>query len=297
MIANPSSRRDHVRLEEFLTRLRAAQIDIVPMHESEPTAMRRFIQRTASDYSLAVVAGGDGTLHRAVGALRGTELPVGVLPLGTANDFARGLELPFDPGGAADVIVAGVRTSVDLGLANETPFLNAVQLGLGVAVTRRLSTAVKSRWGVLGYARSVVVALASLEAFRIEVRAEGVHEWLYAVHVTIGNGRYYGGGMAVAPNAELDDGRLQLFSIEPAPMRRLARLLPALARGRQGEHHGVFACSGSWLYVDTARPMPFTVDGELSGRTPLRLGVLRRALDVFVPERWESARLERMGGA
>jgi diacylglycerol kinase family enzyme len=104
------------------------------------------------------------------------------------------------------------------------------------------------------------------------------------VHVAVGNGRHYGGGMTVREDARIDDGQLHVFSLEVSSVWRLLRLLPALRRGDHGSWHEVMTAEGQEVEVRTRRRRSVNTDGEITTRTPVRIRILHGALRVFVPE-------------
>jgi diacylglycerol kinase (ATP) len=241
------------------------------------------IRCTAATVDLVVLGGGDGTLSSAAPALIETGLPLGILPLGTANDLARTLGLPLEIAGAAQVIVDGNLRRIDLGEVNGMPFFNVASLGLSVTLTRELTHDVKQRWGRLGYAIATVRALSQARPFRAEIRTgDTVHE-VRTLQIAVGNGRYYGGGLAVAEGAEIDDGCLNLYSLEFQHLWKLALVYPAFRKGRHGLWKDVRAVRCREVEVRTARPKAINTDGELKTQTPARFRILRKAVSVFVP--------------
>lgn len=231
-----------------------------------------------------VIGGGDGTLNAAAPALLDTGLPLGILPLGTANDLARTLGLPLDPVAAAQVIAAGRTRRIDLGLVNGHPFFNIASIGLSVAVTSELTAARKRRWGRLAYVVAAVQALARARPFSAVIARDGsLPERVRTVQIAVGNGRYYGGGMAVWEGARIDDGCLDLYSLEVEGLWRLVLMALALRAGRQHRWRGVRASCGGALEVRTRRPRRVSADGEIVATTPARFALLPGAVQVFAP--------------
>jgi diacylglycerol kinase (ATP) len=170
-----------------------------------------------------------------------------------------------------------------VGEANKQPFLNVASVGLGVDLTRALTRDSKRRWGILGYAIAGLRVLRRLRPFTAFIEHGGRTTVSCTVHLAIGNGRHYGGGMVVHHGARLDDGRLHAFSLEVDHWWRLLLLLPSL---RKGTHHAwaeVSTMAGEELAVRTRRPRSVNLDGEIRTKTPVTVRVLRGALLVFVP--------------
>jgi diacylglycerol kinase family enzyme len=154
---------------------------------------------------LVVLGGGDGTISASVGGLIGTKAVLGVLPLGTANDFARTLEIPNDLDGACEAIANGQVVDVDLGIADDHYFVNVASLGMSVAVTHALTPGLKRRSGSLAYPwRPCVPTAATSRSTAVLEFPAGDHPIVSvdrALQVAVGNGRYYGGGNVLSPDA------------------------------------------------------------------------------------------------
>ncbi|MGE0416094.1 MAG: lipid kinase [Acetobacteraceae bacterium] len=281
LLINPSSRRGAEAAPAVFAALTHAGIGL--MTAPGKAGIADAIRAHADQVDCVIVGGGDGTLNAAAKAVIETGLPLGVIPLGTANDFARTLGIPLDPRAAAAVIAAGHTTPVDVGDVNGHAFLNVASIGFGVDLTRALTRDSKRRWGALGYAVAGLRALGRLQPFTAEIEHGGHVDVTRTVHLAIGNGRHYGGGMVVAEQARLDDGQLHAFSLEVDHWWGLLRLLPAL---RSGTHHAwseVKTLAGESLLVRTSRPRSVNTDGEITTKTPALFRVRPAAMRVFVP--------------
>lgn len=237
-----------------------------------------------TDCDLVVVAGGDGTLNGVAGALLDAGKPVGVLPLGTANDLARTLGLPFEPQAAAEVIAAGRTRRIDVGLANDRPFFNVASLGLAAKLAQSLGEGAKHRFGRFSYVLAAIRVLAGARTFRTAIAADGEAVRTRSYQIAVGNGRYYGGGAAVADDAQIDSGRLTLYSLEPGSLWKVVLLAPLFRRGRHVRWREVRTASARTVEIRTPAPMPVNLDGELATETPLTLTVRPKALEVFAPD-------------
>ncbi len=241
------------------------------------------IREAAGEVGAVIVGGGDGTLNAALPGLLGTGLPLGILPLGTANDLARTLGIPEDLGEAARIIATGRRRRIDAADANGVPFFNVASIGFGVDITRALTHDSKNRWGVLGYAVAALRALRRTRHFAVEIEEGGRVQRGRTLHLAVGNGRHYGGGMTVSETAAIDDGRLDVYSLEVRALWRLLTLLPAIRHGRHGRWREVRTFTGTDITVRTRRARSVDTDGEITTRTPVRFRVLPGAVDVFAP--------------
>jgi diacylglycerol kinase (ATP) len=238
---------------------------------------------------VVVVLGGDGSLHAVVEALHAAgrlgDVTVGLVPLGTGNDFAATLGLPDDPAQAAAVIVDGRRRRVDLLLDEEQRVVvNAAHIGIGAEATAAAAPW-KKALGPPGYAIGAVLSAFSTPGARLEVRVDGeaVLPRSPIIQVAVGNGRYVGGGTALLPDADPFDGRLDLAVSYAAP---LARRLAYAWHLRRGEHHrsdDVVYRQGIHVSV-RGDALRCTSDGELSGPSPIHSWRIEPgALRVFVP--------------
>ena len=230
-----------------------------------------------------VVAGGDGTLNAAAPGLMAAELPFGIVPLGTANDLARTLAIPSDPVAAAEVILQGRRRALDLGDVNGRPFFNVASIGLSAQLARTLTRNEKQRWGRLGYATAGARVLARARPFHARITHGGAVDEVHTLQIAVGNGRHYGGGNVVAADAAVDDGRLDLYSLEFASTLKLALMLRAFRRGVHGAWPEVRTLRGAAFTVTTRRPRSVNADGELITKTPAHFRVHPAALEVFAP--------------
>ena len=240
---------------------------------------------------LVIIGGGDGTLNAAAEALVEARLPLGVLPLGTANDLARTLEIPADPIAASRVIADGETHCIDVGRVNGKHFFNVASLGLSVHVARELGVEVKRRWGVLGYPLTVWRALGQHQWFRAEIRCNGQRARVRSIQISIGNGRHYGGGMTIAADAQIDDGMLDVVNVAPQGLLELIVNLPAF---RWGRHDRAPRMVRHWrcceIEIRTAQPMPINTDGEVTTQTPATIVVVPKAIEVHVPQSFLASR-------
>jgi diacylglycerol kinase (ATP) len=255
------------------------------LHRSYDTAsaLPDLIRSVADQVGRVVIGGGDGTLNAAAPGLLATGLPLGIIPLGTANDLARTLGLPLDPVEAARVVAAGRTRRIDLGEVNGHPFFNVASIGFGVDLARALTRDSKRRFGPFGYAVAAVRALRRLRPFRAEIVHGDAREVSRTVHVAVGNGRHYGAGMIIAEHARIDDGQLDVYSLEVDSVWRLLLMLPALRSGRHRAWSEIRTLAGEEIEIRTRHPRSVNTDGEITTRTPARFRVLRDALEVYAP--------------
>ncbi len=230
-----------------------------------------------------VVAGGDGSLHAVIAALHESDdldgPTIGLIPLGTGNDFARGLQLPLDPVAAARVVGHGRRSQVDLLVDDEDGVVvNAVHAGIGADAGREAKPW-KARLGKLGYVVGAVIAGFKSEGHKVRVVADGsvlADGSRRVLQVGIGNGSFVGGGTPLMPDADPTDGRADV--VVSFSVRRRNRLLYAvhLKRGTHDERHDVKTRRATQVAI-SGESFWCNADGELTGPFRSRRWELRTA--------------------
>jgi YegS/Rv2252/BmrU family lipid kinase len=247
-------------------------------------ALAAAIRRHADTVDMVVIGGGDGTLNAALPAIVDTGLPLGILPLGTANDLARTLGIAAEVDTAVTVIAAGRTREIDIGEVNGVPFFNVASLGLSERIARELSQDAKQKLGVLGYVLATIRTLVYVRPFAAAIVLDGTVRRVRSIQIAVGNGRYYGGGLTIAETADIDDGSLDLYSIETDRWWKLAAIYPAFRQGRLESWNEIRTATCTEVEIRTRRPRPVNTDGEITTRTPARFRVLPRAVTVFAPE-------------
>jgi YegS/Rv2252/BmrU family lipid kinase len=303
VVVNTGSRRGAAAYAEVLESLEAEGVpvrsaDAVDHGSRLPESVGRAV---ADGHDLVIVGGGDGTIGCAAGILAGTDATLGVLPLGTANDFARTLEVPPDPAAACAALAHGDVVDVDLGRVDGRAFLNVASVGLSVGVAEALTPRLKRRLGPLAY------PVATLRAYRrhrpFTARLEfphGDHEPLELddlLQVAVGNGRHYGGGNTVAPNAGIDDHTLDVYAIVRGRLREHVSIARLLKDGSFIDHDRVHHVTTRAVRLVTDPVLPVNLDGEVATTTPSLIEVERNALHVVVPGHSRAATLDGIRAA
>jgi YegS/Rv2252/BmrU family lipid kinase len=283
LLVNRHARQGQQRLLEAIHCLETLGFYLIQESTENPKHLGDVIRRYQKEIDLLIVGGGDGTLNAAVDAIVDTQLPLGILPLGTANDLARTLGIPNSLPEACQIISAGHLRRIDLGWVNGKYFFNVASLGLSVNITQQLTREVKRRWGIFAYAATALQVIWKSRPFRAEIRTKDQSFRVKTVQIAVGNGRYYGGGMAVFHDATIDDQRLDLYSLEISHWWQIIPLLPAMRQGRHIHWRGVRAIQGQELEVYTRKPYPINTDGEITTCTPAVFRVMPRAIGVLVP--------------
>ncbi|MFK0730988.1 MAG: lipid kinase [Gloeotrichia echinulata GP01] len=283
LLINRHARQGQKRLREAIDCLENLGIDLIEESTENAKHLREVILQYQHEVDLVIIGGGDGTLNAAVDALVTTELPLGILPLGTANDLARTLKIPNSLVEACKIIANGEQRRIDLGWVNGKYFFNVASLGLSVKITQRLTKEVKRRWGIFAYLATALRVIWEARPFSAEIRVNGESIHGRTVQIAVGNGRYYGGGMAVVHDATIDDQRLDVYSLEIEHWWQIIPLLPALRQGRHINRRQVRFLQGQEIEVYTRKERPINTDGEITTHTPAHFRVIPQALAVFVP--------------
>lgn len=246
-----------------------------------------------SGVELVVAAGGDGTLNEVLNGLAEdfSRTRLGLLPLGTGNDFARSIGVPADVNGALGILAAGRTRRLDVASAMIAGsrengglryFLNMSAGGFSGEVSEKADLA-KERWGPLAYLRSAIGVLPELKGFRAVLTLNGAERLeLETYNVVVSNARFVAAGIPVAPDAILDDGLLDVMIAPEASLGQLAVLLPQVLLGRHADSELLIFRRATRVEIESDPPMTFNVDGEICGTDPARFEVLPRALEVVV---------------
>ena len=283
LLVNQHSRKGQKLLSQAIVELQALGFELVVESTNHAGELSDTIRRYENRVELVIIGGGDGTLNSAIEGLIDTKLPLGILPMGTANDLARTLGIPTDLSAACQLISSGKIRFIDLGWVNGQYFFNVASLGLSVQITQRLTKDIKQRWGVLAYAFTALQTLWSARSFRAEIRVNNQSFHVKTIQIAIGNGRYYGGGMTVAEDATIDDKRLDLYSLETKNWWEIIALLPAMRQGNHTSWPNVRALHGQEFEVNTSKRRPINTDGEITTHTPAKFRVIPKALAVIAP--------------
>jgi YegS/Rv2252/BmrU family lipid kinase len=264
---------------------------------SDPSRLSETVREAVLEgYDPIILGGGDGSVSSTVDFLAHHDATMGLLPLGTANDFARTLGIPSHLEEACETIAHGKVVDVDLGLAGDNYYVNVASVGLGVEVTRSLSPRLKKRIGPLAYPVAAIRSFFKHEPFSARLtfpdRDHEPAEYDRLLQVAVGNGRFYGGGMVVAPEAGIDDRELDIYAIRLGRSRDLLGVVRYLKSGDFVKSECVDHFVTRRVRLETEPELSINVDGELVARTPEEFSIASNALHVIVPETSTAARLD-----
>ncbi|MEC3910441.1 diacylglycerol kinase family protein [Sphingobium sp. CR2-8] len=286
LVVNAHSRRGQDVFAEAKEKLEAAGVRLIAAHAVEdPEQMAATVRdAVASGAPMVIVGGGDGSMSGTVDELVGKDCVFGVLPLGTANSFARTLGLPLDLDGAVQAIAKGRRRRVDLGMIDNDYFVNAASLGLSPMIGRTVPHKLKRYLGRVGYLMWAVKCSVGFRAFRLTID-DGVKERrMWSTEVRILNGPYHG-GVELSDHADVDTGEIVVQAVVGRSKPRLAwdwyaKFVKLRDRDAHTEEY-----HGTTFRIDTVPRQRISIDGEVLAKTPVTVKIAAGAVEVAVPGR------------
>ena len=234
--------------------------------------------RNAGDIAGVVIGGGDGSISAALPAILERGFPIGVLPLGTANDFARSIGVA-DLQVACDAIASGNTRSVDLATANGRPFLNVVAIGLPAQAARELTTKRKRRFGMFAAVAAAPSIARRRHTFTLNAGIDNQTLTARCEAVLVSVGRYVG-GVPVAYE-DIEDGKLHLTACRVLTLREALFLAVSIIRHALLEDDQIIERSGTSIVLETREPLDVAIDGDVCAKTPITVAILPKALLVF----------------
>ena len=290
LVASPHAGNEH-KLAQAKRLMAARGLEVVAeIAVDELHRLPDLLRRNGSRSPIVVAAGGDGTVGAVANAVITTPAVLGILPLGTSNDFARSISIPIHLDKAVRLLARGQVSRHDAGKLTrdgQPPryFVHAAATGLNVQFARFATRAdLRARFGRLTYAVAMAIAMKERPVFRCEVEAEGRTELLSLVHLSVINAPVFGGFLDLKlPGANLDDRALDVIMVEHLPIRRLLRsaLYPIFRVRRR--IRGFRTLQVSRLRVRTREPMDVTLDGEIAGTIPGTFEIVPGGLRVVAP--------------
>jgi len=239
---------------------------------------------------LLVAAGGDGTLHEVVNGLVGHfgETRMGLLPLGTGNDFARSIGVPENLEDALGLLQRGRAAQIDVVRITGSHVRHMINVsggGFTAKVNEMMTDDLKDTWGPLCYARSFVAALPELEGFHTEIVLDDAERLeVAAYNIIVANARYVANGIPIAPRARLDDGLADLIVLPVKSLSQLALLAPATLLGKHLDNDQIIFRRARKISLHSDPPMRFNADGEIFGEGAMTFEVLPGAIEFVIGE-------------
>lgn len=291
IIANPHAgsgraRTTAMKAEQALCNLGVLTTLHLPQSLSELQSLTKSVPVEGG--SVVLACGGDGTIHQILQMTIANDLTLGIIPAGTGNDIARNIGIPLKMGDSYFNSLAGLIhenhfDKVDASLITRGDAshwsLGVISAGFDSSVNERANR-IKFGHGTLRYVSSLLAELVPFKLHNFTVEMDGISHSDPALLIAIGNGRGYGGGMRICPDANMTDGLLDVTWVGKAPRRTVLRLFPRIYSGRHVEHELVNAFKVQELSI-TSHESVIYADGERIGPPPVRVTVMPRAAKVL----------------
>ena len=284
LIVNAHSRKGQDLFEQARDKLEEAGISLIAAHAvKDPSLLNDTVRKAVREGApMVIVGGGDGSLSGTVDDVVDKDCVFAVLPLGTANSFARSVGLPLDLDGAVEAIATGRRRRIDLGMINGDYFMNAAALGLSPMIGETVPHKLKRYLGRIGYLVWAIWCLFKFHPFRLIVDDGTKERRVWATEVRIFNGRFHG-GVELTESTDVDSGDIVIQAVTGRSIWRLAWDWYAKALKLSSRDETTEEFRGKKLRLDTRPRHRISIDGEILARTPVTVAVAQRAIEVVVP--------------
>ncbi len=283
MIVNARSRKGQNLFEQACAAMKGLPFPVDAHAVHDPADLEATMDRAlAKTPDLMILGGGDGTISGLVDKLVGSDTALAVLPLGTANSFARTLGVPLDISGAVAVIAGGQFKRIDLGMIDDDYFANGAAIGIAPQIARTIPHSLKKYLGRAGYLGWAAWEFLHFKPFMLIVGEGATERRIAAVEVRISNGPYHG-GTALNDKAAVDNGVIVVQAVTGHVKRRLVKNWAATVLRLDARHETTEEFIGTRLRIRTEPPLPISVDGEILAMTPVTARVAPGIIEVMVP--------------
>lgn len=283
MIVNTRSRTGQAQYEAACRAMEGLPFPVDGHAVKDPDRLEDAVRSAlAKQPDLVILGGGDGTISSLVDLLVGQDVILGVLPLGTANSFARTLGIPLDIPGAVEVLRTGAPKRIDLGMIDGDYFANCAALGISPQIARTIPHGLKKVLGKIGYLGWAAWQFASFRPFTLIVGEGDTAERLRVVEVRISNGPFHG-GTELVDAAAVDSGEIVVQAVVGRVRSRLVRNWVASFFRLDARHEDTRDFRGKSMRIDTVPRMPISIDGEVLATTPVTAKVAAGVIEVMAP--------------
>lgn len=272
-------------LDYIIGRCQDAGYQAVPIRASKGKVIdKTFAEINQEEYSRIIVGGGDGTVNLCVNAMikHDINLPLAILPSGTANDFAYYFGLPSDIKELMDIALGDVTSPADVGKVNDKVFINVAAMGALVDVSQKTDPNLKNSLGIVAYYLTAMSELPQVRPLAVKLTTpdEVYEEEIYFMVVM--NGESAGGFRKLNPESSINDGKLDVIAFLKMPIVELAPLLIEVLRGRHPQNKHVLYFQTDELTMESDADIGTDIDGEHGEKLPLHFSVLHNRLSIFV---------------
>lgn len=285
LIVNTRSRQGAEAFEEARRLLAEAEVELLEAHAvKNPKKMGPLVKAAVDKAPMVILGGGDGTLSSTIDDFKDRETVFALLPLGTANSFARSLGIPLDLPGAVDVIAKGVPRRIDLGCVNGDYFGNSASIGLSPLIARTVPHKLKKYLGRVGYALWAAKVGIQFRSFRLMIDYGDAHASVWATEVRIANGGYFG-GVELVEDAEVDSGEIMIQIVTGKSQRNLMQNWVSNMLKLRNRDQWQAEIRAKNIRLSTDPVMDVTIDGELATKTPVTVSVAPDAVVIAAPRK------------
>jgi YegS/Rv2252/BmrU family lipid kinase len=284
LVVNVHSRKGRDLFRDAQALLREAGVHLIAAHAvRDPRRLRQMVNQAVADgAAMVIVGGGDGSLSCTVDFVVDRDCVFALLPLGTANSFARTLGIPLDLEGAVDAIANGRLRRIDLGVINGDYFANGAAMGLAPMIADSVPHRLKKYLGRVGYLVWAIWCLIRFRPFTARIDDGETSHSLTALELRIINGRFHG-GVEVAETTDVDSGDIVIQAILGHYRWKLVWNWFATYFRLAARHETMEEFRGKKMEMVTRPPLRISIDGEVLGKTPAIVEVAEKAIEVVVP--------------
>jgi len=289
LLMNPQARqgtKNEEHINELLLCLRGHGIDATCQVTSTVDDCSKLAHEAAvAGYDIVAAAGGDGTIQSVVSGLVGTNTALGILPMGTMNNLARSLGIPLDVMEACDTLAMGIAHPIDVGYVNGHMFLEVVSIGIEASIITIGESA--RRKGPIEVIQAMISSLNVLNTshiHRVTLILDGKRLQVRTRQITISNSAFYGLGLSMAPDASLDDGKLDVIITRQLHRHELIGYYLAIFLGKHPTDSHIDMYQARTIHVASRYPLPVAMDAQLIGETDITVTTKVAALRVIVPQ-------------
>jgi YegS/Rv2252/BmrU family lipid kinase len=285
LVVNARSRKGQKLFKQACSTMDGLPFPVDAHAVDDPKNLEATVKRAlAKKPDLLILGGGDGTISGLVDLMVGHDVILGVLPLGTANSFARTLGIPVDVPGAVEVLRTGAPRRIDLGMIDKDYFANCAAMGLSPKIAETVPHNLKKVFGRAGYLGWAAWQFARFRPFTLIVGEGEGAERMRVVEVRISNGPYHG-GVELVESAEVDSGEIVVQAVCGHVKRRLVKNWLASTFKHHTRHEEVREFRGRALRVDTEPRLPISIDGEVLAHTPVTARIAAGVIRVMAPRK------------
>lgn len=241
----------------------------------------------AREECIIYAVGGDGTINEVMNGIVGTSSKLAIVPTGSGNDFIRGVYPKYKIERLLEGLIKGKASYVDIGRINEKYFLNVASVGLDAEIAKNVVYFKKLKFigGSLAYLLSIAKTLLGYECNLIKIKLDGEEIWTdKSLLLAIANGKYYGGGIPIAPSAKVDDGQLNICLVKELGIVHILPIIPKLFLAKHEEAKDVQVFKATSIEVEGDKALNINIDGEIIKERNINIEIIPRGIEIIIPQ-------------